>query len=184
MNSLGAGTGLDGKVIRWDALSQQTLAWDSTSAQAKADFGNLLPGDGYRVWVHPSALPVTFSGVAQDDSADVYISLPKAGWTLIGYPYSLPTPISDPPYYSGNPYLWENVKVTDGLTIKSVRDASQYGARWIRSTAVWWDSPRQSLRDVGTSRDFAKCKSMIAWHGYWIRSYRDNIGLIFNAPTP
>lgn len=181
---VGGGTGLDGKLTRWDAERQVTLAWDSTSPQAKADFGNLLLGDGYPLWISPTASPVTFDGVTGNDSVDTFIPLPKAGWTLIGYPYSVPTSTSGPPYYSGDPYLWENVKVTDGLTTKSLRDASQRGARWIRSTAIWWESPRQSLRTVGASQDFANCRSMIAWHGYWVMSFKDNLGLIFEAPVP
>lgn len=179
------GPGLDGRLTRWDASSQSIAGWDSSSPQAMAYFGSLLLGDGYWLYVDPAAtLPIAYSGIAENDSIDMFISLPKTGWTLIGYPYSTPTPISDYPCFSGTPYQWENVKVTDGLTTKSLYDASQYGAGWVSSTAIWWDSPHKSSRDLGVAEDMAFSESMIAWHGYWVKSFRDNLGLILDARTP
>lgn len=181
---VGSGTGLDNKLTRWDTNRQSMIAWDSTNDQAKADFGNLLPGDGYGVRVGPGAPSIYFSGVTGNDSIDMFINLPKAGWTVIGFPYSSPVPISDYPYYSGDPYLWENVKVTDGLTTKSLLDASQYNAHWVCSLAVWWDSVGKGFLRVGTSDDNGDSESMIAWHAYWVKSYKDDLGLIFTAPNP
>ena len=182
---VGGGTGLDGRLTRWDACGQGTLAWDSQDAQTQAEFGNLLLGDGYWLYVDPGVTgSISYSGVTENDGIDMFISLPRAGWTLIGFPYSTPRALQDPPYYSGDPYLWENVKVTDGLTTKSMQDASLLGAGWISSVAIWWDSARQGSLDLGVPDDACSSDTMIAWHGYWVRTLKDNLGLILEAPNP
>ena len=182
---VGDGTGLDGRLTRWEASTQSSIGWDSTAPETMAFFGSLLLGDGYWLYVDPVAtLPITYSGITSNDSVDMFISLPKAGWNLIGYPYTTPTPITDYPCFSGTPYAWESVKITDGLTTKSLYDASQYGAGWISSIALWWDSAHRSSRDLGVTDDYSYSESMIAWHGYWVRTYKDNLGLILEAPNP
>lgn len=184
-DELGGNEGLGVRgVSRWDAPTQQLLL---LSASAPGDFGNILPGDGY--WVRLKTgdpTTISFTGIADQDGTDMWISLPCAGWTLIGYPYSYPAPDSEPgePFFVGDAYPWESVSVTDGTVTKTLYEASQRGARWISSNAYWFDSMTQGALDIGLPEDFPMSDSMVAWHGYWVKSYKDNLALIMEARKP
>jgi len=177
------GTGLDGRLFRWDSHSQTLLAWDSQDSEAVANFGNLLINGGYWFALDPAdTAQVSFTGITDNDAIDMWIPLPKAGWAMVGYPYSRPSPELQPPYYSGTPYLWSDVKVTDGIMTKGLYDASQYGEGWVYSVAFWWDSGTQSLMDMGVPDDLPSCESLTAWRGYWVRTFKDNLALMMECP--
>lgn len=178
----GDGSGLDARrLMRWEPPIQSLLQFDMYN---QSEFGSLLLGHGYWVRLGPTdAKEISFQGVTDNDDTDIWISLPRTGWTLIGHPFSYPAPDADPgpPYYTGTAYPWADVKVTDGTSTKSMYGASQYGARWLRSVAFWFDSSTGSLIDLGLPSDYANEESLIAWHGYWVRSLKDDLALIVEA---
>ena len=182
LDEFGGDEGLEVRsMCRWDALTQDLLLF---SVQTREDFGNLLPGNGYWIRLSPEdPATISFTGVMDQDSTDMWINLPRAGWTLIGHPYSYPAPDPnvDERYYVGDAYLWGSVSVTDGTVTKTLHEASQYGAHWINSNAYWFDSARQGVCDVGLPDDYSMSDSLIAWHGYWVKSYKDNLVLIMEA---
>lgn len=170
------------KLSRWDSAKQQYVIFDE---HRPASFGNLSVGDGYAInLIMRDSSRVSFNGISENDTADMWISLPKAGWTLIGYPHSYPSPdpYPGPPYYVGTPYYWADVKVTDGIETKSLRDASQYGANWLSSVALWYDNTSGREVTLGLPDDNPDEQSLIGWHGYWVRTYKDDLALIFEAP--
>lgn len=178
------GTGLDmRRLYRFDGTNKNLIAWDSWSPDT---FGGMLIGDGFWIKLLPGD-PTTFSfeGITDNDTTDMWISLPTAGWHLIGHPFSYPAPAPDPSssgqYHMGNPYPWASVKVTDGTVTKSLLDASQYGANWLRSVGYFFNSTNQSIVDIGLPEDWPSCDTLVAWHGYWIRTNKDNLALIMDA---
>lgn len=155
---------IDYRLFRWDAPTQSLITYDELSPE---DFGNMLLTDGY--WINMDSVDsFSYDGLDDTDSMDVLISLPKAGWTMIGNPYSYNFP-------------WANNKVTDGNQTITITDASQYGANWLYSVGYWWDSSTQSLVDVGLPEDLPTTEEMTPWHGYWVQSNIDKIGLILES---
>ena len=155
---------IDGRLFRWNAPTQSLIAYEAVWPET---FGNMLLTDGY--WINmDSGEPFSYDGLDDTDSMDVLISLPKAGWTMIGNPFSYNFP-------------WVNNKVTDGNQTITIRDASQYGANWLYSVGYWWDSSTQSLVEVGLPEDYSNSQEMLPWHGYWVLSNIDKIGLILES---
>jgi len=181
----GDASGLDARrLMKWDFAKQSLLDLDRYDP---SEFGSLLLGSGYWIKLNTGdPIRVSFSGVSDSDSTDMWISLPRVGWTLIGYPYSYPAPDATPgpPYYTGTAYPWSSVKVTDGMTTKSLSEASQYSAGWIRSVAFWYDTGSGGFVSLGLPDDRPVEGSLIAWHGYWVKSLKDDLALIFEANPP
>ncbi|HUV04008.1 MAG TPA: hypothetical protein VMX94_02755 [Armatimonadota bacterium] len=184
-DELGSDPGLrTGAMVRWDACAQELIFFTRPFAD---DFGDLLPGSGY--WIklkRGDPTTVSFAGITDQDSTDMWISLPRAGWTLIGHPYSYPSPDQEPgePFYVGEAYPWQSVSVTDGIETKTLLDASQYRAHWMSSNAYSFDSLSQGMVTIGLPDDCPMCDSLVAWHGYWVRTYKDNLALIMEAKEP
>lgn len=153
---------IDGYLIRWDAATQSLRAYDMWDPDY---FGNLLIGEGY--WITSSGGSSTYQGLTDTDSMDVWISLPKAGKSLIGNPFTVD-------------YLWANAKVTDGNETISLEQARDRG--WLLSIAVWWEAPYQSLRDVGLPDDWCYTDYLHPWHGYWVTTNQDKLALILESP--
>jgi hypothetical protein len=154
---------IDGRLYRWDAATQSLILYDMWSPES---FGNMLLTDGY--WLNSSASgSISYSGLNDNDSMDVWISMPKRGWTLMGNPFS------------GN-FEWPSAKVTDGNVTVSITDACRT-YDWLFSTGYWWDNSTQSLIDIGLEDDWPTTTTMQAWHGYWLQSKVDKIALIFES---
>jgi len=157
---------IDGRLYKWNAVGQGTDVYNAFDPEA---FGNMLLTDGY--WLNNTSgsdETVSFSGLNDNDTMDVWISLPEKGWTLIGHPFN----------YS---FLWENAKVTDGNTTKTLRDASQWGVNWISSVGYGWDEIGQGTFDIGIEGDYSMEDSLRPWHGYWIESKVDKTALILES---
>lgn len=157
---------IDSRLSKWNAALQGAEMYDAFDPEL---FGNVLLTDGY--WLKNTTYSdetVSFSGLDDNDTMDIWISLPRKGWTMIGYPFSYP-------------FLWSNAKVTDGNTTKSLRDASQWGANWMCSVGYGWDEVHQGAFDVGVGDDFPLEDSLRPWHGYWIRSNKDKLALILDS---
>jgi hypothetical protein len=154
---------IDGVLIRWDAATQSSHAYDEWDPDY---FGNVLIGEGY--WLTTaSGASSSYQGLTDTDSMDIWISLPKAGWNLIGNPFSYE-------------YTWGDAKVTDGNETISLAEARDRG--WLVSVATWWDASAGSSRDVGCPDDWCYTDLLLPWHGYWVRSNIDKIALILEAP--
>lgn len=161
-----SGTGLtgmdaiDGNLDRWDPVAGLV----GYAEISPAEFGNMLLGDGF--WVFRNGTDtgtVSYQGV--DVSGDHWISLPKAGWTLIGYPNNTPTSVD-----------YSNLLVTNGIKTDSMTDAA-YTDGWISDTAYSW-SPTAGLGTVGLPDAFPDTTTMTTMRGYWIFTNVDNLALI------
>ncbi len=154
---------IDGSLYRWDAATQSILLYDTWSPEA---FGNMLLTDGYWL-VTDAAGTISYPGLDDNDAMDVWVSLPKAGWAIIGNPFS-------------TEFTWENAKVVDGNVTISLQQAAKTEG-WLNSFGFWWDGSTQSLCDFGIPEDFASTGVLQAWHGYWVQSYVDKIALILES---
>ncbi|MBP6963173.1 MAG: hypothetical protein KBC96_02085 [Armatimonadetes bacterium] len=157
------GIDIDGKLTRWDAATQSLYQYDLWTPEV---FGNMLLTDGY--WVQSdSPGTISYAGLDDNNSMDVWISLPKAGWSLIGNPFN-------------RDFTWADAKVVDGNVTVSLQDAA-YTNNWLSSVGMWWDAGTQSLYDIGLPDDWPYTETMQAWHGYWIQSNVDKIALILES---
>jgi len=175
----GDGSGLDGAryLFRYDAATQSMPQYDHWDP---GPFGNMLVGDGYWVKLAPGEQTlIQYQGMTDNDTTDMWISLPKAGWSMIGHPYSYP---EDEAAAVANPFPWASVEVTDGTVTKTMLEARNAG--WLQSIVYWYDAPTQSMKTVGLPEDFQPCETLLAWHGYWVLTYVDNLALILTANPP
>ena len=152
------------KLTRWNA---DTQSWIPYSQFSPGSFGNLLIGEGYWMKMSSSGQSINYQGLTDTDAMDIWISLPKAGFNLIGNPFSFN-------------YAWANAKVTDGNETVSISVAKSRG--WLNSRMNWWDGPNQSWRTVGIPTDFPYTDVLYPWHGYYLKSYVDKIALILESP--
>jgi hypothetical protein len=156
-----SGMPIDGLLYRWEATTGGLIIYDSWTPEV---YGGLLLGDGH--WLQTAAAgTISYTGRYQPD--DQWISLPKAGWALIGQPFNSSTD-------------WAEVMVHNGKSILSVYDASHVES-WMESSGYWWDSATQGLRDFGLPDDFFVDATLEPWHGYWVQSYVDNLSLLVPA---
>lgn len=162
----GCPNALAGGLYRWDAATQSTLLYDSFGPEA---FGNMLLTDGY--WLRLTGTDnnvITFEGITDNDDTDMWISLPKTGWSIIGCPFS----------YSVD---WNTVEITDGTATVPLSYAREN--LWLNTLTYWWDSEQGSLKLMGIDEDFEDNVTLEPWHGYWVKSMRDNLALIVPATT-
>ncbi len=166
------GSGIDGRMFRYNAATQSLVPYDAWLPEL---FGNALLTDGYWLLVPGgSAEQFAFEGITDNNTTDMWISLPKAGWALIGHPFS----------YSVD---WLTVQVTDGTkTISMEAAAKTEDPAWLQSIGFWWNSELQGLRTLGLpgDPDWPESEALTPWHGYWIMTYKDNLALIVPASPP
>lgn len=157
------GMRLDSMLYRWEGASQSLYMYDVDNPSM---FGNLLLNEGY--WLMAaSELPYSYEGLNDTDSMDIWISLPSAGWTMIGDPFSKEFP-------------WESAKVTDGNVTVSMQIASRDKV-WLSSTAYWWEAESQSGYDLGIPDDSPSTFNMKPKHGYWVYTNVDKLALILES---
>lgn len=151
-----------GGLIRWDPLKSGGAAYVFYDEFMPEEFGNILLGDGY--WVLKDTAgsgTVTYSGA--DVSGDHWISLPKAGWTLVGYPNLTPATKA-----------YADLLVTNGIETKSMSDAVT--ALWIDAACLAWNNNQYA--DVGIPDVFPTFENLESGKGYWIKTNVDNLALI------
>jgi len=149
-------------ILRWDPLKAGGAGYVSYDEFSPEDFGNVLLGDGY--WVFKSSAGsgnVSYSGA--DVSGDHWISLPKAGWTLIGYPNLTPTSVR-----------YDALLVTNGIETKSMADA--YAAGWISDSGLIWVGG--GYASVGLPDAFPSYEEISGGQGCWLFTNVDNLALI------
>ncbi|MBP6963962.1 MAG: hypothetical protein KBC96_06105 [Armatimonadetes bacterium] len=160
------GSSLEGNIYRWDAALQNLVAYSEWTPEA---FGNMLITEGY--WLAlPAGAPaqLCFEGITDNDTTDMWISLPKTGWTIIGCPYSYQVD-------------WNAVEITDGTVTLPL--AAARGSAWLETIAYWWDSGTQNLKQMGLDDDWGDTTTLDPWHGYWVESKKDNLALIVPAAS-
>jgi len=161
--SVFSGITVDGMLIRWDGASQSQYTYDMWAPDI---FGNVLLSEGYWLLCE-STLPYSYQGLNDTDAMDIWISLPKAGWTMIGTPFSKQFP-------------WESTKVTDGNVTVSMAVAAKTN-NWLSAFAFWWEAETQSQYDLGLPEDWPFTDKMQPKHGYWVNSYVDKLALILES---
>ena len=161
-----AGTQIDGTLYRYDAATQTPYLYDYW---APWNFGGLLLADGYTIYcTGPGSYE--YDTLSDVDSMDVWISLPKQGWSQIGNPYSYP-------------YPWANAKVTDGNVTVSMEVAAKTN-NWLQSIGFWFNAAEQSQYDIGLPDDWSFTTDMPVKHSIWIWTWVDKIALILEAAPP
>jgi uncharacterized lipoprotein YddW (UPF0748 family) len=152
------GIRLDGNLYRWESASQSQFMYDDW---APSVFGNLNTNEGY--WLIATS-PYTISYQAYGGNAAMRdISLPSAGWAMVGCPF-LKTA------------KWEDILVTNGGTTVSMQTAAKTN-NWLNSTGYWYNSSDQSQYDIGLPEDWPNTTEMQTWHGYWVNSYVNDLTL-------
>lgn len=159
-DSIGGESAIDGNLIRYDPVLRANIIWDAFSD----DWGNVLLGDGY--WVfrpQVGSATITYTGV--DVSGDHWLSMPRSGWTLLGYPNNVPATLP-----------FENLLVTNGIETKAITDAVAAG--WINGSAITYDTALRANQTVGIPDDFPELENLEAGKGYWFFTNVDNLALI------
>lgn len=142
---------------RYNPVTRSLTDWDPDDPF----WGNILIGDGY--WLYKEdAGTQTFSYQGVDVSGDHWLSLPRAGWTLIGYPNNTPAQVN-----------FEDLLVTNGIVTKPIVDA--INDAWIDEFAITYDNATRSNKDVGVDGDYTTLQK---GKGYWFRTKLDNLALI------
>ena len=154
---------VDGRLYRFDAATQGLYAYDEW-AEPPTTFGNMLLADGY--WLKAdSGGNISYSGLNDNDAMDVWVSMPRTGWILMGNPFSYSFP-------------WQNAKVTDGNVTVDIETAARTNG-WLESVGYWFNNQTQGLIEIGLPDDYSPSDTLQPWHGYWFRSKVDKIALIF-----
>lgn len=155
-----AGLPLQGTLRRWNAASQSTIYYDPSYP---AIFGNVLYSEGY--WLNAVAgATLAFTGIADTNDMDVYVSLPYAGQTVVGNPWKKQVD-------------WASVKVTNGYATVTLADAAAAG--WLRSSASAWDESTQTYAPL------APGAALLPWRACEVTSNVPKLGLIFeHEPQP
>lgn len=154
------GDAIDGKLYRWNPISGSLPGWDTFTTT----WGNILIGDGYWLFRDDDASE-TFSYQGVDVSGDHWLSLPRAGWTLIGYPNNTPANVS-----------YDALLVTNGIVTKSMTDAVADG--WIADVAYYYVNASGSLKTTGIPDAFPDKTTLDKNEGYWFFTNQDNLALI------
>jgi len=140
-------------------------------------FGGCLLGDGYLL--NPDASGTTsisvdgvLSGVpdAAGKMTDMWISLPKAGFALVGVPYAEDLAIDQD---TGYPMAF-----TDGVTVKTWPEA--VAANWVGEAAQRYDAVVGRWITAGIN--YYEEESWQAGKGYLMEVKQDNIAMIITAP--
>lgn len=160
-DSVLAGMSIDQRLQRWEAATGGLVIYDLWSPDA---YGGMVLGDGH--WLQTDA-PGTISFAGRYQPEDQWISLPKAGFSLIGQTFNHSTG-------------WADVKIHNGTSIVSMSDAIHMES-WLQASGFWWDSAAQGLCDFGLEEDYYSNTTLDPWHGYWVESLVDNLSLLVPA---
>lgn len=150
----------------YDFFSQPDLA-----------FGGILLGDGYFAYndfgytatCKIDGLEDGVPSVSGGPKTDMWISLPNAGWNLIGWPYNTEVTIDQD---TGAP-----ISFTDGQSVKT----------WAEATAAGWLSGDSMQYFFGgwnyTGYNYSYEDKLTPGKGYYIQTSVPNIAMIITAPA-
>jgi hypothetical protein len=161
------GDGLANRLRRYDPIAQVWVNWDPANPTL---FGGLRVGEGYQLQ-STLAGAITFNGVPFT-TIDIWLGLPKRGFTVVGHPFDAPVP-------------WETVKVVDGLQALPMFTAARVQSPpWLESRATYLDNLSQTTRTMGLPTDNPDSVLMEPWLGYRVESFKDNLALIVSNRAP
>jgi hypothetical protein len=161
------GDGLANRLRRYDPIAQVWVNWDPANPTL---FGGLRVGEGYQLQ-STLAGAITFNGVPFT-TIDIWLGLPKRGFTVVGHPFDAPVP-------------WETVKVADGLQALPMFTAARVQSPpWLESRATYIDNLSQTTRTMGLPTDNPDSVLMEPWLGYRVESFKDNLALIVSNRAP
>ncbi len=161
------------KLQRWNASNQSYVPYNKYQTSL---YGKVLLGDG--AWLKNPLAPVFWvyegvpNGVPDGSSkkTDMWISLPKAGNTLIGNPF----------YES---IVWANCLMTDGNVTITVTQAKGAPYNWTTGIAKGWNTSTNGYYDVRVE-SYAPNQELLKSQGYWIKTNVNNLALIIPAKIP
>ena len=167
-------SGFDGFDFDFSALLQSMLGNESIADdEAEGTMLNVFVGQGY--YFNPGEDgTISYEGVAdgvpdsQGTMADMWISLPKAGWQMIGTPFNHEVFVNADQSDDGD---GDNIFFTDGSSLKNWSEAADEG--WVSDTAL---GPEGS---VGFS--FSDSASFTPGLGYYFQTMVDDIAMIVPA---
>lgn len=137
--------------------------YDSTLGTLVDSPSAVLMGEGYKV-SNAGTVPISFSAYVDEEGLDTFVALPKAGWNLIGSPYT----------YSID---WATVMVSDGTKTVSMTEATKTES-WLDSAVLYTKPGETAPASVNLESDFRTSSVLKPWFGYWVRSRKDNLALI------
>ncbi|MHB9036462.1 MAG: hypothetical protein ACYC64_07325 [Armatimonadota bacterium] len=145
-------------------------------SQPDANFGNILLGDGYFAYNdYGYAAPCSVDGVLDGvpDGAgvktDMWISLPRAGWNLIGWPYNTPATIDQD---TGAPLMF-----TDGIDMVSWADAVNVKG-WLSGDSMQYYQGSWNF----TGFNYGYEDQLVPGKGYYINTTVPNLAMVITAP--
>ena len=147
-----------GDVYRLEYANKSLYLYDMWS-EPNGAFGGMLLGDGYWVLLD-NAWAVSYTGLAQEIPQWIASSAPE-GWMQMALPQDHNTDTTQ-------------IMMSDGGVVKSLQDASQWGANWVGSTGYWWNNQDQSGYDIGLPDDSPFTTTMTPWHGYQFLVHEPN----------
>lgn len=174
-----SGFNIDGKLSRFDVPSQSLVSYTTANSSA---FGNVLLGDGYKVYNSTStSVVINYNGVADgvpgsEGPTDMWISLPgdntdgqnNGGIHWIGQPFNHNTAV-------------ESMYVLYESNLASVLEAVNLG--WIDQLWLGFDGETQKSFTAGLSVFGADENYFRAGHMYEIVTHKDDLALIIPS-TP
>ncbi|MDH7481597.1 MAG: family 10 glycosylhydrolase [Armatimonadota bacterium] len=156
--SVFSGIAIDGNLFRYDAGTRSFIVYDQWTPET---FGNCRVEEGY--WLYASGNPTISYQAYGGTPTTRDISLPNAGWNLIGCPF-----LSEK--------RWADILVTKGGETLTLPTAAK-DRGWLDATGWWWDNNSQSLRSLGLPEDWPDSEYIQPWHGYWISTNYNNLTL-------
>ena len=146
-----------GRVYRLEYANKSLYLYDM-DAEPNGTFGGMLLGDGYWVLLD-NAWAVSYTGLVQHIPQWIATSAPE-GWMQMALPQDHNTETN-------------TIQMSDGRVVKSLQDASQWGANWVWSTGFWWNNQDQSGYEIGLPDD-SPTTTMQPWRGYQFLVHEPN----------
>jgi hypothetical protein len=155
---------LTGALHRYDPYAQ---GYNTYTHSSPTPFGVIQPGAGYWLYL-PEATTISYD---THRLVEPYcISMPKAGWYLIGDPFDGPVPLAD---------CWL-IRPANDATIES-KTMPEAANVWIQIPFVYYDNAASSYRYLGLSGyDDTQLRP---WTAYWVNTFVGNLQLVIPPPS-
>ncbi|MBP6963463.1 MAG: fibronectin type III domain-containing protein [Armatimonadetes bacterium] len=153
-----SGLDIEGRLYRWDKVNKSIIAFTEWSPE---EFGEISTDEGY--WLQSTRnAAISYEPAEVQPEGPRTIVLPKAGWNIIGCPFTTPRD-------------WNDMIVSYGSIERPASTARDYG--WIDTICYWWDNsvPGGAMLQLGLDDDWVDTTFLQPWRGYWFFTKRDDI---------